>query len=371
MAKQKQKKHVFLGTLRDTVLVAVSVGLAVLLLLSAKLTLISPEKHSIGIYPNYLLPFLYLLNTVSLGYWVWRLKGWMLFPLMTILLCMAEQKVWFPVHLGEEAAPLTTKEYKILTYNTMQFSGLKPHSKDKPNKVLEYLRSSQADIICLQETVCNNNQKSNHLSKDAVQKALSVYPFHRSLPDDNSNRMWVFSKYPILKCSRIQYKSRYNASYYCDIQIDGKVIRVINNHLESNKLTSKDKHLYKDIIDKPDKESISHVATALNRKLSPAASLRAMQADVVAGIIEKSPYPVIVCGDFNDIPNSYTYRRISKGLQDAWASNATGFGITFHESLYRFRIDYILHSPSIKSRHPKVDRLGYSDHYPLWTYFQL
>ncbi len=367
MAKQnKQKKPGFFGTLRDMVLVAVSAVLALLLLVSAKFTLVSPVEHSVCIYPNYALPFLFLLNTVSLGYWIWRKKGWALLSVLALLLCWGEQKVWFPVHLGDEAAPLTEKEYKILTYNTMQFSNGNPHQKNKPNKVLEYLRSSQADIICLQETMCYGGKR---LSKADVRKSLSAYPYQCSLPDDNSNRMWLFSKYPILKSRRIKYRSDYNASFYCDVQLDGKVIRVINNHLESNKLTSRDKDLYKDI--KLDTESISQGAFTLNRKLGPAASLRAKQADAVAREIAESPYPVIVCGDFNDIPNSYTYRRISKGLQDAWASHATGFGITFHESLYRFRIDYILHSPSIKSRQPQVDRLGYSDHYPLWTYFQL
>ena len=61
----------------------------------------------------------------------------------------------------------------------------------------------------------------------------------------------------------------------------------------------------------------------------------------------------------------------NKGLEDAWVNNANGLGITYHEHFFLFRIDYILHSPSIKTYQTQVDKVSHSDHYPLWTYFQL
>lgn len=367
--KKPGKKRSFFGVLRDTVLSLINLAVVLLLLLAAKLPVLSPEELSIAAYPNYALLFLSVINILFFLYWLCHLRYRALISLAAFLICFGEQKVWFPIHIDKDEPVLNEKEYKILTYNTMQFSSMQPHLKNAPNPVLSYLQSSQADIICLQEGSCHTSSK--YLQEATLIKAMSKYPYYRSLPGKKVMNMWVFSKYPILKCQRIHFESQANASFYCDIQIDGKVIRVINNHLESNKLTLNDKTLYKDVIDSPDKESISNAAHALNDKLAPAAVLRAKQAEAVAKVIADSPYPVISCGDFNDIPNSYTYRTMSEGLKDAWAKNANGLGITFHEHLCLFRIDYIMHSPAIKSYQSTVDKVDYSDHYPLWTYFQL
>lgn len=364
-----EKKITFFGVLRDTVMVLINLAVVLLLLLSAKLPILSPEQLTIAAYPNYLLLFFAVVNILFFLYWLFRLRYWAVMSLLAFVICFQEQKDWFPLHVDQEDVSLSKKEYKLLTYNTMQFSSMKPHSAEAPNKVLKYLQDSQADIICLQEANCHTSSK--YLQSEDVLRALSAYPYQRVLPGKKLINMWVFSKYPIIKCERIPFESIANASYYCDIKIDGKIIRVINNHLESNKLNQADKNIYKDIIDKPDKESISHVATHLNGKLAPAAVLRAKQAETVARVIEESPYPVIVCGDFNDIPNSYTYRKMSKGLEDAWVNNANGLGITYHEHFFLFRIDYILHSPSIKTYQTQIDKVSHSDHYPLWTYFQL
>lgn len=367
--KKPEKKRSFFGVLRDSVLLLINLVVALLLLLSAKLPIISPEELSIAAYPNYGLLVLAFVNLFFFVYWLCHLRYRALLSLLVFVICFNEQKVWFPIHIDKEEPTLDKKEYKILSYNTMQFASQQPHSPSSPNPVLSYLQSSQADIICVQEGSCHTSSK--YLRQSDMLKAMSKYPYYRSLPGKKVMNMWIFSKYPILKCQRINFESHANASFYCDIQIDGKVIRVINNHLESNKLTMSDKALYKDVIDKPDKESISTAAHALNDKLAPAAVLRAKQAEAVARVVAESPYPVISCGDFNDIPNSYTYRSMSESLVDAWQKNANGLGITFHEHLCLFRIDYIMHSPEIKSYQTTVDKVSYSDHFPLWTYFQL
>lgn len=368
-AAKSEKQRGFFGILRDTFLLIINLVVVALLLVAAKSSLINPEDLWFAVYPNYMLPFLAVLNLIFFIYWLIRWRYRALISLAVFIITFNNCKVWMPINVSQESPSLTEKEVKLLTYNTMQFSGMKAHTKETPNEVLKYLSASQADIICLQETMCHSSSK--YLRKEDVLKAMKDYPHQFSLPGKSSMNMWVFSKYPILKCKRIEFESVANASFYCDIQIGGKIIRVINNHLESNKLTAKDKSLYKDIIDEPNKESITHVARALSDKLAPAAVMRAQQAEKVAEEIARSPYPVIVCGDFNDIPNSYTYRTVSKGLKDAWVQNASGLGITFHEKFYLFRIDYIFHSPSIKTYRTKIDRVPHSDHYPLWTYFQV
>ena len=79
----------------------------------------------------------------------------------------------------------------------------------------------------------------------------------------------------------------------------------------------------------------------------------------------------IICGDFNDTPISYVYAQMRRGMKDAFASTGFGPGITYHEDFFWFRIDNIMHSPNLKSYRAKVDKVPYSDHYPLTTFLKV
>lgn len=95
---------------------------------------------------------------------------------------------------------------------------------------------------------------------------------------------------------------------------------------------------------------------------------RAEQVQIIRGEIDRSPHPVIVCGDFNDVPASYTYRHLSEGLNDAFLSTSLlRTGHTFVMRCLGVRIDYILHSPIFTTNDFRVDQVNYSDHYPVMT----
>ena len=91
-----------------------------------------------------------------------------------------------------------------------------------------------------------------------------------------------------------------------------------------------------------------------------------MQAKIVEKFIEKSPYKVIVCGDFNDVPLSYTYQTIAKDLNDTFSEKAVGFAYTYNTRYKLLRIDNILVSPEIEVASYEVDsKIDLSDHYPV------
>jgi endonuclease/exonuclease/phosphatase family metal-dependent hydrolase len=81
--------------------------------------------------------------------------------------------------------------------------------------------------------------------------------------------------------------------------------------------------------------------------------------------ILKSPYPVIVCGDFNDSPVSYTYQKISANLKDAFLESGTGLGSTYSGRFPSYRIDYILHNPQLSCYQYANPKMGLSDHQPV------
>ncbi len=149
--------------------------------------------------------------------------------------------------------------------------------------------------------------------------------------------------------------------------MQGDTLTLIGCHLESNKLTAEDKAVYTDMLKDPEKEKVKSGMRLLVSKLAEATALRAPQADAVAAEVAAARYrPLIVCGDFNDSPISYTHRTISQGLKDAFVESGSGFGISYNQNHFYFRIDNILASPELKSYRCEVDRhIDASDHYPI------
>lgn len=108
----------------------------------------------------------------------------------------------------------------------------------------------------------------------------------------------------------------------------------------------------------------------ISYRLKYAFKKRAHQADVLTEHIQSSPYPVIVCGDFNDTPVSYSYRKIRKDLVDAYIKSGRGIGNTYSGVFPSYRIDYILHSRDIQSVGFETIKVNYSDHYPVSCMFE-
>jgi endonuclease/exonuclease/phosphatase family metal-dependent hydrolase len=109
----------------------------------------------------------------------------------------------------------------------------------------------------------------------------------------------------------------------------------------------------------------------LLRRLKRAFVRRAPQAEMVAEHIRKCRYPVIVCGDFNDTPFSYTYNTVKGNLNDAFIECGNGFGKTYNGIFPSFRIDYILHSGSLVPSGYYTHSESYSDHFPVSCFFEL
>lgn len=261
----------------------------------------------------------------------------------------------------------------MLTYNVMAF-GYKNHTKDSPNKILDYIANSDADIVCMQEFAVSRS--NSNLTTNKIYRALRMYPY-RSVFYKNSTKtqrygIAVFSKYPISNSRLIKYDSDFNGSSVHEIEVKGKRLTLINNHLESFKLTMEDRSRYSSLIKSFSSDGLDELKGAFERKLGPAFRIRAKQAESVAAEVNgsKNDY-VIVCGDFNDTPISYAHRTIQGGLKDAFAESGRGIGVTYNQNFFWFRIDHILHSPNIKAYNCTIDKVSYSDHYPVWCYISL
>lgn len=362
-----------LGKVLRFLFISANVLFLILLILSAFSDWVPPDEMMMMAYLGLVFPFIFAVNICFFIYWIFaRDSKWLLVCLCCFFLCGGTIRRYFPYHRTVDPLPQENM-IKVLTYNVMNFAG-KPHTESSPNRIIEYIAQSGADIVCLQEYTVSRTDKG--LTPKSVYKALDMYPY-RSVIELNRSRwgisgLAVFSKYPISNSRRIKYDSKYNGSSLHELDVNGKKVILINNHLESFKLTQKDKTQYSSLIKSFDSETLNEIRGTFQHKLGPAYLLRANQADLIADEIEniEGEY-ILVCGDFNDTPVSYAHRVIQGDLKDAFVSSGKGMGVTYNQNFFLFRIDNILHSQNMKSFNCTVDQVKYSDHYPMWCFLQM
>lgn len=356
-------------TIVKWIMLASNLVAAFFMLITLLGSILSPEKFILPAYFALGFPIILIVNVGFVIFWLLARKWTFLLSLSLLLLSASEIKDSFPVHIGKTAEiHEATRPIHILSYNMMMSGKLKKHTRKRPNKVIQYILDTNADIVCLQEFMVSF--KDEYITHADMLRIFSNYPYkHICYSKEQVTKMTgiaTFSKFPIINQQRIYYTSNANLSIYTDIRVQGRTIRVVNNHLESNRLTENDKAMPEKLKDKFDAENLTGITLHFSKKLGTAYKLRAMQADIVAKSISESPYKVLVCGDFNDVPVSYAYTKVKGKLKDAFSETGTGFGWTFNQKFYGFRIDYVLYdSTAFKPVKFYADKVKYSDHYPV------
>ena len=334
---------------------------------------VSPNKSVIFSYLGLFFPVFFIINFCFLLFWLF-VRKWVLFfvILCSFFVCWKPIKHYTPFH--PFPVDVSGKNVlKILTYNVMAF-GYQNHTPDKPNEIIQYISNSGADIVCLQEYMVGT--LANFLTREKVEQALHMYPYQYIEPLVQRNRysigLAIFSKYPILHSRKIRYDSTFNGSTIHEIDVNGKTLMVVNNHLESFKLTMEDRSRYADFIINMNAETFDGLKETVQQKLGTAFLIRAEQAEIVAEEIQKlkGDY-LIICGDFNDTPISYAYQTVKGSMVDAFAESGNGLGTTCNQNYFWFRIDHIIHSPNMKAYNAMVDTISVSDHYPMWCYLEM
>lgn len=368
----KNKIVRFLSQILKYFVFGINIFFLILLLASYSIWDISPVKN---MYLAYLgLGFVFILLAI-IGFLIaWIFVGNWIFAsvnLVALLICYIPITTYFPFHLTNKEVPANS--IKLLSYNVRGFNWELDKGWES-NPIYTYLKDSDSDIICIQEYLALNNSRSDTESLRRLLGYRYVSVISLRSTKDYVYGLACFSKYPIVSVEQIPIKTTDNGSVMYKLEINGKIITLINNHLESNRLTSKDKALYASFFKDPKKESLGEVKSNIDDKLGKAFRNRAPQAELVAKYIDdhsKISNGVIVCGDFNDTPISYTYNQISNNMVDSYSKTGFGPGITYHENHFWFRIDYILHTPNIQSSNFVIDKVKYSDHYPISTYLTL
>ncbi len=284
--------------------------------------------------------------------WAWLTLAMIILSIAPIFYTISHGALFFP----KRNLP---HSFTLMTYNSHVMGG---GQKPKQNRVIQYILRTQPDIVCLQEVEVFKS--GNKLSLPELREALSVYPYtYFDFKVYNSQRQFgnvVFSRYPLIGKHTLRYESESNISSVCDIVFPTDTIRLYTNHLESNKL------LRKDLDIGTTTEQAQSAFNSTSEKLKHASAIRIEQAKILHSDAERSPHPVLIVGDMNTTPVSYTYRILQRGLRDAFLESSNGqFGHTFVMWKIGIRIDYILHSKQLSASDCDVQHVDYSDHYPV------
>ena len=327
---------------------------------------ISPADIAFFAFLGLLYPVLLLINLLFIAFWLWRKDKLFLISTIAIIVGWSFLSSFFQINFNKKDFKAKEKSLKVLSYNVRVFNLWNwSTDKNRRTKTYEFIKDVQADIVCLQEFYSSNRYGKNAV--DSLSKNSGLEYKYVSFAK-NKNKVYhhgiaIFSKYPIISKGIVQLENSENFCIYTNVKVKKDTFRVYNVHLESIHLGNVDYQA----IDNLDNDTLSNAVHYKNilKKLETAYINRSRQVDIIAAHLEKSPYPVIVCGDFNDPPFSYSYHRITRKLKDAFKRSGLGFSSTYIHRFSVFRIDYILHSPTLKSYNYHRFKVELSDHYPI------
>ncbi len=334
----------------------------------------SGDSWIIGLFT---LATVYLLVTAILFSIFWFfVKPWLsLISLFFILSCIAPLKQIIQIR----SSSFSTKKnletaLRIMSWNVEHFDIIeyKIHPEVK-TEMLELINEFSPDVACFQEMVAGDSLKKSINYLPAFERKLNMpyhyYSYDRRLDFDRWHHFGIiiFSKYPIIKQQTIHSDSlNYNSTFqYVDIVKNTDTFRVFNIHLQTLRF-SIDNRKY---LDNPgiNGETDLVESKSIIAKFKKGYIKRHRQSDWIKRTLAKSPYPNILCGDFNDVPNSYAYKTIGEKMINAFVAKGAGIGNTYAGISPTLRIDNIFVDPRFDVQQYCRIKRKLSDHYPIVT----
>ena len=347
-----------------------------------------------------------LVGTALLAlYWLRRNRRVALLPVLALALTWPHVQRGFALHLPHTTASKVTQtdagsgktlrssfflpqpaEVALLSANVHIFN-LYPQLRDSNSTssrgFINWLRTSPADVLCLQEYY--NEPHGSKGDGDLFRTADQLGPrsgrqafISTSLINFIGAEfgMAIFSRFPIVRHGSIAFgRLTQNHAMWADVvrpaarsgRGRADTIRVFNVHFQSMNMADADLATATE-----SRAGLRQKAPNLLRRFRKGALARGAQVDTVLARVVRSPYPVLLAGDTNDLPYSYTYDQLASHLQNAWASVGLGIGATYNGRLPGLRIDQQFASPQWEVRGCRVHQeLKWSDHFPVEGLYRL
>lgn len=325
---------------------------------------LNPQKYwMIAIWGMSFIPWL-VINLIFGLIWLFIEKKYALISGIALL-------IGIPTCLKVFAFNSTNKndvyDLSIMSYNVELFKLYDSKNGEKhKKKILKFIQDNPVDVYCFQEYF--HNQEMDYFeTTNELEKILPEYEFYfvKGLVQNNGNSYGtaIWSKFPILNKGKIvidSTKFRTNIISYIDIKPKDDTLRIYNVHLASNHLN---KNELDSIVGENDKKM--NFVKKWVRKLRNGYSRRYNQIEILSNALKSCSHKKIIAGDFNDVPNSYTYKRICEDYEDSFLESGNGIGKTYTGKLPWLRIDYIFHSKEMESNYFTVGSIYSTDHFPI------
>ena len=320
---------------------------------------VNPAGNTARAMLVYALPLLIAGNFVLLIYWLaLRRWHWALMPLIAILCCIPYSGTLFKFGSLDESVE-KLPGLKIATYNVALFG--RETSGFMAQDILSEMKKQKVDILCFQEYSDKSGDKKN---SDSYKDYFPYMVFGES-------DMVVYSRYPIVRSKNIPFEMTNNSAMWVEVKVENQIIRVYNAHLETtgiNGALHRAAKMQKNTGIQVEKNTL---LSAIYGNYTIGMMARAGQANTLAMDMRDSEAPIIVCGDFNDVPYSYVYNTMKGNLVDGFKECGSGWMYTFRGGNKSVRIDYIFHDEKFKGLTYYKKELTYSDHYPVFMKIEM
>jgi endonuclease/exonuclease/phosphatase family metal-dependent hydrolase len=265
--------------------------------------------------------------------------------------------------------------YSAMTYNVRLFGFYQWDDNIQiRDSMMVQLANADADVYCFQEFYFQDRpggfETFPHVLK-ATNTTFKHEKYTHEFKHDQYFGVVTLSRHPIVNRGFIAFEEDFNNyCIYSDIVFpESDTVRVFNTHLASIHFRKDEYGLLEGKYQEMN-QALGSVGEILS-KLKNGFDRRSLQIERIMNVVSESPYPVILAGDFNDTPISYTYGIVREGLDDAYVDCRFGMGNTYNGPVPYLRIDHIFHDNQIEVETYDSPKVPWSDHFPVICSFEI
>jgi endonuclease/exonuclease/phosphatase family metal-dependent hydrolase len=334
------------------------------LLLSYLNLWVPPKLAGIFVFTGLFYPWLLLFNVIFTIYWITDRAYFFVFPL--IVICIGYNEIRSIIGFGGiEKGIRNSSELVVLSHNLHYLKDFYRQDRLMEGKELvNRMKSSEADILCFQEFpryLKNPLELPNRIIKETEFQYFKRF---------EGSDLYIFSKYPLKESGGNLFSNRVNGYQVVDVKLpNGVTIKIFNVHFASNGVSV----IADKLVKSSEMEDVEKVKSffGMLRHYRQSAIRREQQGEEVLKKVNGSPLPVIVAGDFNEVPQSYLISRFRNTLTDSFASKGKGFGFSYNGRFPALKIDYIFATKNLNILHSRVIPSDFSDHRQVLTIFEI